>query len=294
MAMVEAADSLAQNSPWGLENDAMKVVSGAAVEVVRLRLQKASFQAQDDRQQRGRRDARQGQRHQQVDQLLLGLGAVHAAGLEDVLGHLLEEGVEHPDHDRQVDQREDDGQADAGIEQPEIAEDQVHRHQHADRRQHLGRQHPEQHVLGPLLREEGHGIGRRDRQREREQGRADRDDHAVRSEAEIVGALLDHGIVLERRREEQRRGRGHRLDLGLEAREEHPEDREEDQGRDQPADDRQDQFVPGCVMHGPCPQLSRFLAIARTRKIATMLARMIAITPPADAEPTSNSSRARV
>src|SRR5918996_4870166 len=74
---------------------------------------------QDDRQQRGRGDPGQRQRHQEMEQLLLGLGTVHAAGLEDVLGHLLEEGVEHPDHDRQVDQREDHGQADAGIEQTE-------------------------------------------------------------------------------------------------------------------------------------------------------------------------------
>ena len=40
IAIVEAADSLAQNSPWGLENEAMKVVSGAAEEVVRLRLRR--------------------------------------------------------------------------------------------------------------------------------------------------------------------------------------------------------------------------------------------------------------
>src|ERR671921_2885352 len=44
IAMVEAAESLAQNSPSGAENEAMKVVSGAALEVVRLRLQNASFQ----------------------------------------------------------------------------------------------------------------------------------------------------------------------------------------------------------------------------------------------------------
>src|SRR5215212_5723888 len=44
IATVDAADSLAQNSPSGAENDAMNVVSGAALEVVRFRLQKASFQ----------------------------------------------------------------------------------------------------------------------------------------------------------------------------------------------------------------------------------------------------------
>ena len=44
IAIVEAAESLAQNSPSGLENDAMNAVSGAASAAVRLRLQNASFQ----------------------------------------------------------------------------------------------------------------------------------------------------------------------------------------------------------------------------------------------------------
>ena len=43
-ASVEAADSLAQNRPSGLENDAMKAVSGAALAADRFRLQNASFQ----------------------------------------------------------------------------------------------------------------------------------------------------------------------------------------------------------------------------------------------------------
>ena len=44
-ARVEAAESFAQNSPSGLEYEAMKAVSGAASDVVRLSVQKASFQA---------------------------------------------------------------------------------------------------------------------------------------------------------------------------------------------------------------------------------------------------------
>src|SRR3989442_1188700 len=44
MAMVDAAESLAQKSPSGLENEAMNAVRGAALAAVRLRLQKASFQ----------------------------------------------------------------------------------------------------------------------------------------------------------------------------------------------------------------------------------------------------------
>jgi len=44
VAMVEAAESFAQKRPSGLEKEAMKAVSGAACEAVRLRLQNASFQ----------------------------------------------------------------------------------------------------------------------------------------------------------------------------------------------------------------------------------------------------------
>ena len=44
IAIVEAAESLAQNSPSGAENEAMNAVSGAAFVAVRLRLQNASFQ----------------------------------------------------------------------------------------------------------------------------------------------------------------------------------------------------------------------------------------------------------
>ena len=45
MASVEAAESLAQNNPSGLEYEAMKAVSGAALAAVRLSVQNASFHA---------------------------------------------------------------------------------------------------------------------------------------------------------------------------------------------------------------------------------------------------------
>ena len=74
--------------------------------------------AQDQRQQPGGRDAGQGQGQQQVPHLAPGAGAVHAAGLQDLVRHLLVEGEQHPDHDRQVHQRVDDDQARSRVEQP--------------------------------------------------------------------------------------------------------------------------------------------------------------------------------
>ena len=44
MASSDAAESLAQNRPSGLENEAMNAVSGRACVAVRLMLQNASFQ----------------------------------------------------------------------------------------------------------------------------------------------------------------------------------------------------------------------------------------------------------
>ena len=42
---------------------------------------------------------------------------------------------------------------------PKVAEQEVHRHQHADGGHHLGGQHPQQRALGALRRKEGHGVG---------------------------------------------------------------------------------------------------------------------------------------
>ena len=113
MASVEAADSLAQNRPCGLEKEAMKAVSGAAFGRGQADRPEGLVPGQDDVEQQGRGDARHRHRRQHVDDLAPERGAVHARRLEDLAGDFAEVGVEHPDHDRQVDQRQHDGQADA-------------------------------------------------------------------------------------------------------------------------------------------------------------------------------------
>ena len=72
------------------------------------------------------------------------------------MGHVLVEGEQHPDHDRQVHQGVDHQQAGAGVEQASGAEQQVDRHQHAHRRQHLGGQHPQQGAARALRGMERH------------------------------------------------------------------------------------------------------------------------------------------
>ena len=98
----------------------MNAVSGAAFAVVRFSVQNASFHARIDVQQQRRGDAGHRHRQQHVDDLAPHGGAVHARRLEDVARDFLEVGEEHPDHDRQVAQAEDDDEPAARVEQAEV------------------------------------------------------------------------------------------------------------------------------------------------------------------------------
>ncbi|CEI76402.1 Phenol hydroxylase [Pseudomonas aeruginosa] len=191
---------------------------------------------QDQRQQQGRGEPAAGDRQQYADDLLPGAGAVQARCFEDVHGDVLEVGVHHPDHDRQVDQGVDDDQRQPRIEQAELLGQQVDRHQYADRRKHLGRQHPEQRAPGVAGLEEGHGVGRRHRDEHAQESRRGGDQQRVPGVGEVVAALVDVQVVLQGRLEDELRRRGEGVDLALEAGQQHPEDREEQQQGDAPAE----------------------------------------------------------
>ena len=144
---------------------------------------------QDDREQHGRGDARHRHRREHVDDLVQERSSVHARRLEDVDRDLLEVGVEHPDQQRQIEQHQDDADAEQAVEQVQITEYQIDRHQHADRRHHLGRQHPHQEVLGALARRERHRPGRRNGDEETDHIGADRQHDRIVGEFQIVRAL---------------------------------------------------------------------------------------------------------
>src|SRR4051812_25046012 len=109
---------------------------------------------------------------------------------------------------------------------------------------------------------------------------------------DVIAAVLHQSVVFRRPIEEQE-FRRHRegLELRLEAGEDHPKDREEDDEADQPGGCRADNGMGGrdSPRHG---QVSRFLPMRRTRKMATILASTTATRPPADAPPTSYWMRA--
>ena len=122
----------------------------------------------------------------------------------------------------------------------------------------------------------------------------DGEDDRVDGEVQIVGPLLDDAVVLHRPVEEQElRRRREGLELGLEAGEDHPQDREEDEEADDPGGHRACRSLRWSRRRrGPWSHASRFLPTMRTRKKATMLARITATMPPAEAPPTSKSSSA--
>src|SRR5215469_11108538 len=100
---------------------------------------------------------------------------------------------------------------------------------------------------------------------------------------DIVAALLHGGVVFRGPMEEQERRRdGKGFQLGLEARQHHPQDREEDQEADQPGRQGRDRYT-SRRRHPRHGQASRFRPTILTRKKATMLAMTTATSPPADA-----------
>src|SRR5262249_49900222 len=117
--------------------------------------------------------------------------------------------------------------------------------------------------------------------------RAAGDNDGIERVVKIVAALLHGRIILRGPVEEQERWRdGKGLQLGLEARQHHPEDREEDQEAGEPGGGGRDHLA--SRRYRAChAYASRFRPTMRTRKKATMLAMTTATRPPAEALPTS-------
>ena len=88
---------------------------------------------QDEIEQQRRGEAGNGHRRQHIDELASDGRAIHPRRFEDILRDFLEIGEEHPDHDRQIAETQDQDQTGARIEQAEIPVDQIDRNQHADR-----------------------------------------------------------------------------------------------------------------------------------------------------------------
>src|SRR6516162_4603390 len=98
-ASSDAAESLAQNSPSGLEYEAINTVRGAALALVRLRLQNASFQAKMTRISPV--EERPGNA---IGRNRCQICPIDASRLQNRPRNLTEIGVRHPDRNWQVHQ----------------------------------------------------------------------------------------------------------------------------------------------------------------------------------------------
>ena len=155
---------------------------------------------------------------------------------------LLEIGEQHPHDDGQVAEAQDRDEAGARIEKAEVAVDEIDRHEHADGRHHLGREHPQKDVARARRRRKGHRPSRRHRDEHGDQRRSAGDQDRVQRVMHIVAPALHGRVVLRRPMEEQEGGRGRkRLEFRLEAGEHHPQDGEENQEADDPGGDRADE-----------------------------------------------------
>ena len=122
----------------------------------------------------------------------------------------------------------------------EILGEERHRIQHRGRRQHFRRQHPHQDILGMTPRIECHGIGRGHPDKQGKGCRKDRGNDRIDCKAPIVIVLGHVHVVFQRRREHEQEFGFHRVGIGLEARQHHPENGEEKDQCHQPGKDRQE------------------------------------------------------
>ena len=110
IASSDAADSLAQNRPSGLEYDAISAASVPALRDGEVERPERLVPRQHQAQQAGRRDAAHRQRQDHVAELVPHVAPSSRTASRMSFGHFLEVRVQHPHHDRQVRQREDDDQ----------------------------------------------------------------------------------------------------------------------------------------------------------------------------------------
>ena len=197
--------------------------------------------------------------------------AVQAGGLEQLARDLEEERTHHPHRDRQIHRRVQDDQRPDVVEQADVVDDHVQRHDRRDDWQHLGADEEEQHVLGLLDRPK--------RQRERSRNtrvaatRMSTPPWRTAEFASVVPSPESRTArnCVECRGEEELRRVGVGVDLLLERGEHHPEDREEEPETGDPGDDR-----PGTEL----TVLLRFLHRHRARWRAVWWLRALITLPP--------------
>ena len=196
MASVEAADSLAQNRPSGTRIGCDEYRERCCVQRRKVQRPERLVPRQNEIKEQRRGKPWNGHRRQHINEFTSDGRTIHPRRFQDILRDFLEIREEHPDHDRQIAETEDHDETSPPVEQPEIPIDQINRNQHADRGHHLGREHPEQDVLGALGRRERHRPGRRNSDDHRNQRRPACNEDRIDRMMNVVAALLHRRVVL--------------------------------------------------------------------------------------------------
>src|SRR6266566_3076727 len=154
--------------------------------------------AEDQTDQRGRRNPGGDQRHHDAEDLVAELRPVDAGRLEQVGRDLEEERPQQPHAERQVDRRVDQREGEDVVEQVEVARQQVQRHQARREGQEPGRDEEEEHVARPLHGADRQGVGRRQSEHKDQERREDAGDRGVDEVRRKVAG--QHGLKLLERR----------------------------------------------------------------------------------------------
>ena len=185
-------------------------------------------------------------------------GAVDGRRLVELHRHVVEEALHQQHGERQVDQRVRQDQAEMGVAQTEIAEDEEQRNCHRDRRHHALREHEEQEVLLRAEAEPRQAVGGERGEDQRQGGRRRRRRSGCRgsrasncrrsrrrrcrrppdADLDPRSAEQRHPVVVERRREvDIDRGRVEDRRVGLDRGQRPPGQREHEDQHDQPGQD---------------------------------------------------------
>ena len=199
-------------------------MAGGAVRADSLEVRKIAkhelVPGEDQREHRGRRDARHEQRQREAPERLEPRVAVEHRGVLVLDGHLVDEALHHPDRERQVERRVDQDQPELRVDQAEVAVHQEDRDHDHDRRHEPGGEDEEELILLGLQREARVGPRRRHAEQRRQDRRGARDEHGVlERDGEVrragAAALDEHVlVVVERHVEAERTSPGPRRRRG--------------------------------------------------------------------------------
>ena len=153
---------------------------------------------EDQAEDRGRRDSRRRLRQHHLHEGLKARIAVDHRRFLVLARDFVDETLEQPDRERDVDRGVEQDHPEPRIRQSDGAVHQVDRDRDRDRRHHPGRQDEEQQIVLQGHAEPREAVGRQGAERDGEHGRAEGDDQRIDEARHIVRRSGDHHVAAAR------------------------------------------------------------------------------------------------